>query len=83
MLTSVDIDRSLVEKALNASGLNTKKAVIEAGLKELIASKNTNDFVDSFGAIKDFSISTNDIRAWREQEESIIEPGSVSEPSIS
>ncbi|MBC8345932.1 MAG: type II toxin-antitoxin system VapB family antitoxin [Candidatus Marinimicrobia bacterium] len=83
MRTTLDIDNSLVEAALAATGLKTKKAVIEAGLKELISSNNIDAFVNSFGAIDDFDLSAKEVRKWREQEESIIEPGSVNEPPIS
>lgn len=83
MRTTLDLDKTLIEEALSATGLKTKKSVIEAGLKELISSKNIDAFVSSFGAIKDLSSSTNEVRKWREQEESIIEPGSVNESPVS
>ena len=39
MRTNVVIDDELMEKAMNASGLKTKKDAIEAGLKLLITSR--------------------------------------------
>lgn len=83
MRTTLDIDKTLIEKAMDITGLRTKKAVIEAGLRELVAAENVDAFINSFGAMKDLSTSTEEIRKWREQEESIIEPGSVNDPTIS
>lgn len=36
MLTNIDLDDELVEKARALTGLRTKKAVVEAGLRALI-----------------------------------------------
>ncbi|HDY75436.1 MAG TPA: type II toxin-antitoxin system VapB family antitoxin [Candidatus Marinimicrobia bacterium] len=83
MRTTLDIDKTLIEKAMDITGLKTKKAVIEAGLRELVAAENVDAFINSFGTMKDLSTSTEEIRKWREQEESIIEPGSVNDPTIS
>jgi len=38
--TTVFVDETLIELALKASKLKTKKEVIEAGLKELVRKKN-------------------------------------------
>lgn len=38
--TTVFVDETLIELALKASKLGTKKEVIEAGLKELVRNKN-------------------------------------------
>jgi Arc/MetJ family transcription regulator len=43
MRTNVVIDDHLMKKALNASGLKTKKAVIEHGLELVISLKNQRD----------------------------------------
>ncbi|MFQ6678317.1 MAG: type II toxin-antitoxin system VapB family antitoxin [Fidelibacterota bacterium] len=83
MRTTLDLNKSLIEGAMEVTGYKTKKAVIEAGLKELISNVHIESFVDSFGSIPHFPGSTETVRKWREQEESIIEPGSVNEPSIS
>jgi hypothetical protein len=83
MRTTLDIDKTLVEKAMDVTGYKTKKAVIEAGLKELVATTHVEAFINSFGAMKDLPTSTEEIRKWREQEESIIEPGSVNDPTVS
>ena len=39
MRTNIAIDDRLVERALRATGLKTKRSVVEAGLKLLIAVK--------------------------------------------
>lgn len=83
MRTTLDLDKSLIEGAMEATGFKTKKAVIEAGLKELIANVNIESFIDSFGSMTNYPVSTEMIRNWREQEESIIKPGSVNDPSVS
>ncbi len=83
MRTTLDLDKSLIEGAMEVTGFKTKKAVIEAGLKELISNVHIESFIDSFGSITNYPVSTDTVRKWREQEESIIEPGSVNEPSIS
>jgi Arc/MetJ family transcription regulator len=36
MRTNIEIDDSLMRRALRATGLTTKKAVVEAGLRQLI-----------------------------------------------
>jgi len=36
MRTTLDLNKSLIEEALRLTGTKTKKAVIEAGLRELI-----------------------------------------------
>lgn len=36
MITNIDIDVDLMEKARRVTGLRTKKAVVEAGLRALI-----------------------------------------------
>lgn len=36
MITNIDIDEELMEKARRLTGLRTKKAVVEAGLRALI-----------------------------------------------
>lgn len=83
MRTTLDLNKALIEGAMEATGFKTKKAVIEAGLKELIAKFNVESFIDSFGSMTNYPVSTNTVRKWREQEESIIEPGSVNDPSVS
>jgi len=83
MRTTLDLDKSLIEDAMSLTGSKTKKAVIEAGLRELIHSEKVKLFINARGSIPDFSVTTEDIRRWRNQEESIIEVGSVNDSSDS
>jgi Arc/MetJ family transcription regulator len=52
MRTNIDIDDDLMEKALKKTGLKTKKAVVEEGLKKLIESKNQKELLKYFGKLK-------------------------------
>lgn len=52
MRTNIDIDDYLMEKALKKTGLKTKKAVVEEGLKKLIESKNQKELLKYFGKLK-------------------------------
>lgn len=47
--TTIDIDDSLINKALSITHLKTKKAVIELALKDLINRKNQELFRSSLG----------------------------------
>jgi len=47
--TTVVLDEELVEKAKKAIGVKTKKAAIEAGLKELIESQARNNLRKMIG----------------------------------
>ncbi len=83
MRTTLDIDEELVAEAMEKTGLKTKKAVIEAGLKEVIAKARVEDFVGAIGSVKDFDLDTETVRRWRDQDEAVIEIGSVNEPPVS
>ena len=52
MRTNIEIDDELMEKALKKTGLKTKKAVVEEGLKKLIESKNQKELLKYFGKLK-------------------------------
>ena len=47
--TTVVLDEELVERAKKAIGVKTKKAAIEAGLKELIKSEASNNLRKMIG----------------------------------
>lgn len=49
--TNIDIDGALMERALKASGLPTKKAAVEEGLKLLIRMRDQAGVRASFGKI--------------------------------
>ncbi|MBA4389902.1 MAG: DUF2191 domain-containing protein [Syntrophus sp. (in: bacteria)] len=52
MRTNVVLDDSLMESALKASGLKTKKGAIEEGLKLLIQLKNQKEIKRFRGKLK-------------------------------
>jgi len=54
---------------------------LKAGLRELIHAEKVNLFINARGSISDLTITADDVRRWRDQEESIIEIASVNEPS--
>jgi len=83
MRTTLDLDETLIDEALRLTGSKTKKAVIENGLRELIHSERVKLFMNARGSMPEFSITTEDIRRWRDQEETMIEIGSVNEPTDS
>ena len=60
--TTVFVDEALIELALKASKLRTKKQVIEAGLKELVRKKNQELLRRELGS---FDI---DLSLWRVKE---------------
>jgi Arc/MetJ family transcription regulator len=51
MRTNIDIDDRLIEKALKISGLPTKRAAVEAGLKLLIRMREQAGVRALFGKI--------------------------------
>jgi Arc/MetJ family transcription regulator len=51
MRTNIDIDDALMERAMKISGLPTKKAAVEAGLRLLIRMGSQGSVRDMFGKI--------------------------------
>jgi Arc/MetJ family transcription regulator len=51
MRTNVDIDDDLMEQAMRYSGLATKKATIEAALKELIEYRRRKTAIENLAGI--------------------------------
>ena len=49
MATNLDIDTDLLQKALEVSGLKTKKDTVNLALKELIAKHKQLEIIDLFG----------------------------------
>ncbi len=49
MRTNIEIDDQLIERALKASGLSTKRAVVEEGLRLLIKLRGQAKVRESFG----------------------------------
>ncbi len=83
MRTTLDIDGELLDLAMKITKSKTKKAVIEMGLREIVDKAKVDDFMDAIGSIPDFDLTTETVREWREQEESVIEPGRVNDPPVS
>ena len=52
MRTNVEIDDELMRDALRATGLKTKRAVIEAGLKMLVRVKGQEDILRLAGKVR-------------------------------
>ena len=51
MRTNVEIDDDLMRDALRATGLKTKRAVIEAGLRMLVRVKGQEDILHLAGKV--------------------------------
>ena len=51
MRTNIDIDDELLEKAQKATGLNTKKATVEEGLRLLVQLKEQEDILRLAGKV--------------------------------
>jgi Arc/MetJ family transcription regulator len=62
--TTVFIDEALIELALKASKLRTKKEVIEAGLKELVRKKNRDLLRRELGSY-DIDLSLDELKKRR------------------
>ena len=62
--TTVFVDEAHEELAIRASKLRTKKAVIEAGLKELVRKKNRDLLRGELGTY-DIDLSLNELKKRR------------------
>jgi len=62
--TTVFVDEALIEVALKASKLRTKKEVIEAGLKELVRKKNRDLLRGELGTF-DIELSLDELKKQR------------------
>ncbi len=62
--TTVFIDEALIEIALKASNLKTKREVIEAGLKELVRKKNRELLRKELGTF-DLDLSLKELKKRR------------------
>jgi Arc/MetJ family transcription regulator len=52
MRTNIEIDDELIQEALRASGLKTKRAVVEAGLRMLLRLKRQEDILGLVGKVR-------------------------------
>lgn len=51
MRTNIEIDDELIQEVLRVSGLKTKRAAVEAGLKALIRLNRQKKFLDLAGKV--------------------------------
>jgi Arc/MetJ family transcription regulator len=51
MRTNIEIDDELIQEALRVSGLKTKRAVVEAGLRMLLRLKRQEDILVLVGKV--------------------------------
>lgn len=51
MYTNIDIDPALVDEAMRRTGLRTKKALVEAGLRALVALHDQREVRDLRGRL--------------------------------
>jgi Arc/MetJ family transcription regulator len=49
--TNIEIDEALMREALAATGLRTKRAVVEAGLRALVERANRKRVAEMFGKL--------------------------------
>jgi Arc/MetJ family transcription regulator len=49
--TNIEIDNDLLQEALRVSGLKTKRAVVEAGLRMLLRLKRQEDILSLVGKV--------------------------------
>ncbi|MCU0839873.1 MAG: type II toxin-antitoxin system VapB family antitoxin [Rhodospirillales bacterium] len=52
MRTNIEIDDALMAEAMTVTGLATKRAVVEEGLRLLITLKRQAEVADLFGAVR-------------------------------
>ena len=51
MRTNIVIDDELMDQAMKATGLETKRAVVEAGLRKLVQLNEQANILDYFGKL--------------------------------
>jgi Arc/MetJ family transcription regulator len=52
MRTNIEIDDALMRKAMRATGLKTKRAVVEEGLRTLVRLKNQTKILELAGKVQ-------------------------------
>jgi Arc/MetJ family transcription regulator len=63
--TTVFVDEVLIQQALNATQLKTKKDVIEAGLRELVRKRNQELLQQELGSF-DLDLSLKELKKRRD-----------------
>ena len=61
----VEIDDTLLEEARRVSGARTKRATIEAGLRELVRRRKAGELARLVGKVE-IALTPRDLRAMRE-----------------
>jgi Arc/MetJ family transcription regulator len=64
MRTNIDIDDELMDTALRESGLRTKRAAVEEGLRALIQRERRKKLIDAFGKYP-WEGDLTELRRWR------------------
>ena len=64
--TTVEIDESLLRKAIEVSGAKTKKEAIEKGLRELIRKKNIEILCEELGTYE-IDLTLEDLEKMRSE----------------
>lgn len=67
MRTNIDIDDELMETALRESGLRTKRAAVEEGLRALIQRQRRKRLIEAFGKYP-WDGDLAELRRWRTRE---------------
>ena len=77
MRTNVEIDDNLMRDALRATGLKTKRAVIEAGLRMLVRVKGQEEMLKLAGNARQVGLEPAriDAQAWRDIQPTLPELG--------
>ena len=52
MRTNIDIDENLIQEAMKLTGISTKKAAVEAALKQMVSLKKQERLKDLRGKLK-------------------------------
>jgi Arc/MetJ family transcription regulator len=52
MRTNIEIDDELMKRAMQVTGLRTKKATVEEALRRLVQRKRQSDLLDLFGKVE-------------------------------
>ena len=66
MRTNIDIDDELMETALRESGLRTKRAAVEEGLRLLVERHRRNKLIEAFGKYP-WEGDLRQMRRWRSE----------------
>jgi len=66
MRTNIDIDQDLIKAAQEATGIRTKKAVVEEGLRRLVKYKRQLDALRDLKGCADWEGDIRSLRADRE-----------------